>query len=75
VICLKRYGPLHNDLQPLQSLGDGRGFGSRMFEALAKRSPQSLQLIDSSIFRVHQHAAVEKKGGPITPLAVSRGGS
>jgi hypothetical protein len=33
-----------------------------MFETLAANSPQSLQLIDSSIIRAHQHAAGGKKG-------------
>jgi len=41
-----------------------------MFEALAARSPQSLQLIDSSIIRAHQHAAGGKKGARITPSVV-----
>lgn len=47
-----------------------KGVWLRMFEALAERSPQSLQLIDSSIVRAHQHAAGGKKGARITPLAV-----
>jgi transposase len=47
-----------------------KGVWLAMFEALAKRSPQSLQLIDSSIVRAHQHAAGGKKGVRITPLAV-----
>lgn len=47
-----------------------KGVWLRMFEALAERSPQSLQLIDSSIVRAHQHAAGGKKGVRITPLAV-----
>jgi hypothetical protein len=42
----------------------------KVFEELAQRSPQSLQLIDSSIVRAHQHAAGGKKGARITPLAV-----
>ncbi len=46
------------------------GVWLRMFEAMAARSPQSLHLIDSSIVRVHQHAAGGKKGVRITPLAV-----
>ena len=36
-----------------------RGFGA-----------QSMQLIDSSIVRAHQHAAGGKKGARITPSAV-----
>jgi len=47
-----------------------KGVWLRMFEALAERSPQSLQLVDSSIVRAHQHAAGGKKGARITPLAV-----
>ena len=46
------------------------GIWLRIFEALAARSPQSLQLIDSSIIRAHQHAAGGKKGARITPSAV-----
>lgn len=47
-----------------------RGIWLKVFEELAERSPQSLQLIDSSIVRAHQHAAGGKKGTRITPLAV-----
>lgn len=46
------------------------GVWLRIFEALAACSPQSLQFIDSSIIRAHQHAAGGKKGARITPLAV-----
>lgn len=42
------------------------GIWLRIFGALAQRSPQSLQLIDSSIIRAHQHAAGGKRGR-ITP--------
>jgi transposase len=42
----------------------------RIFETLAAQSPQSMQMIDSSIIRAHQHAAGGKKGARITPLAV-----
>ena len=45
------------------------GVWLRIFETLAARSPQSLQLIDSSIIRAHQHAAGGKKGARITPSA------
>ena len=41
-----------------------------IFETLAAKSPQSMQMIDSSIIRAHQHAAGGKKGARITPLAV-----
>ena len=46
-----------------------RGVWLSIFEALAARSPISMQLIDSTIVRAHQHAAGGKKGA-ITPLAV-----
>src|SRR6201747_2874192 len=46
------------------------GVGLAIFETLAARSPQSMQMIDSSIIRAHQHAAGGKKGARITPLAV-----
>jgi len=42
----------------------------RLFEALAAASPQSRQLIGSSIVRAHQHAGGGKKGARITPSAV-----
>jgi len=38
------------------------GVWSRVFEALARGSPKSLRLIDSSIVRAHQHSAGAKKG-------------
>ena len=46
-----------------------KGVWLKVFEDLAARSPQSLQLIDSSIVRAHQHAAGSKKGARITPSA------
>ena len=46
------------------------GVWLKIFEALAAKSPQSMQMIDSSIIRAHQHAAGGKKGARITPLAV-----
>lgn len=47
-----------------------RGVWPRIFETLAAQSPQSMQFIDSSIIRAHQHAAGGKKAIRITPLAV-----
>jgi transposase len=38
------------------------GVWLRIFETLAAKSPQSMQFIDSSIIRAHQHAAGGKKG-------------
>jgi transposase len=46
------------------------GVWLRIFTALARQSPESMHLIDSSIVRAHQHAAGGKKGVRITPLAV-----
>jgi transposase len=46
------------------------GIWLRIFEMLAAKSPQSMQLIDSSIIRAHQHAAGGKKGARITPSVV-----
>ncbi|EKF18194.1 hypothetical protein NA2_14817, partial [Nitratireductor pacificus pht-3B] len=45
----------------------------RVFEALAAASPQSMQLIDSSIIRAHQHAAGGKRGADHA-IGRSRGG-
>ncbi len=50
------------------------GVWLRVFESLAAQSPQSLQLIDSSIIRAHQHAAGGKKGGADHAIGRSRGG-
>ncbi|MDP9196221.1 MAG: IS5 family transposase [Pseudomonadota bacterium] len=38
------------------------------------QSPQSMQMIDSSIVRAHLHAAGGKKGGPDNAIGRSRGG-
>jgi transposase len=38
------------------------GVWGRVFEALARGSPASLRLIDSSIVRAHQHSAGAKTG-------------
>jgi len=65
----ERYGPYTTVYNRFNRWAK-KGVWLRMFEALAKRSPQSLQLIDSSIVRAHQHAAGGKKGARITPLAV-----
>ena len=49
------------------------GVWLKFFETLAAKSPQSMQLIDSSIIRAHQHAAGGKKGARITPSVVLAG--
>ena len=61
----ERYGP-YNTIYNRFNRWPKKGGWLAMFEALAKRSPQSLQLIDSSIVRAHQHAA----GGPGSDNAI-----
>ena len=65
----ERYGPYTTAYNRFNRWAKA-GVWLRIFEALAKRSPQSLHLIDSSIVRAHQHAAGGKKEARITPLAV-----
>src|ERR1051325_3055016 len=65
----ERYGPHTTCYNRFNRWAKG-GVWLRVFEALARASPQSLHLIDSSIIRAHQHAAGGKKGARITPLAV-----
>lgn len=50
-----------------------KGIWLCMFETLAANSPQSLQLIDSSIIRAHQQAAGGKRA-PDSAIGRSRGG-
>jgi transposase len=61
----ERYGPYTTVYNRFNRWAK-RGVWLRIFEALAARSPTSLQLIDSSIIRAHQHAAGGKRG-QITP--------
>ena len=65
----ERYGP-YTTVYNRYNRWAKAGVWLRIFEALAARSPQSMQLIDSSIIRAHQHAAGGKKGARITPSAV-----
>jgi transposase len=65
----ERYGP-YTTVYNRYNRWAKAGVWLRVFEALAAGSPQSLQLIDSSIVRAHQHAAGGKKGARITPSAV-----
>src|SRR6204780_1155369 len=65
----ERYGP-YTTIYNRYNRWAKAGVWLRIFERLAARSPQSMQLIDSSIIRAHQHAAGGKKGARITPLAV-----
>jgi transposase len=65
----ERYGPYTTVYNRFNRWAK-RGVWLRIFETLAAKSPQSLQLIDSSIIRAHQHAAGGKKGARITPSAV-----
>jgi transposase len=65
----ERYGPYTTVYNRFNRWAKA-GIWVRIFEALAARSPKSLQFIDSSIVRAHQHAAGGKKGAWITPSAV-----
>jgi transposase len=68
----ERYGPYTTVYNRFNRWAKA-GIWLRIFEALAARSPQSLQLIDSSIIRAHQHAAGGKKGAWINAIGRSRG--
>lgn len=57
----ERYGPYTTAYNRFNRWAKA-GIWLRVFEALAAASPQSMQLIDSSIVRAHQHAAGGKKG-------------
>ena len=57
----ERYGPYTTDHKWFNRWVN-RGIWLKVFKELAQRSPKSLQLIDSSIVRAHQHAAGGKKG-------------
>ena len=64
----ERYGPYTTVYNRFNRWAKA-GVWVQVFEALAEKSPDSMQFIDSSIIRAQQQAAA-KKGGPITPLAV-----
>lgn len=65
----ERYGPYTTAYNRFNRWAKA-GVWLKVFETLAAQSPQSLQFIDSSIVRAHQHAAGGKKGARITPSAV-----
>jgi len=65
----ERYGP-YTTIYNRYNRWAKAGVWLKIFETLAAKSPQSMQMIDSSIIRAHQHAAGGKKGVRITPLAV-----
>jgi transposase len=65
----ERYGP-YTTVYNRYNRWAKAGIWLAIFETLAAKSPQSMQMIDSSIIRAHQHAAGGKKGARITPLAV-----
>ena len=67
--CPAEYGP-YTTVYNRYNRWARAGVWLRIFETLAAKSPQSMQLIDSSIIRAHQHAAGGKKGVRITPSAV-----
>ena len=61
-----RYGPYTTAYNRFNRWAK-RGVWVAVFERLAERSPQSMQFIDSTIVRAHQHAAGGEKGGHLTP--------
>ena len=65
----ERYGPYTTVYNRFDRWAKS-GVWLKIFETLAAKSPQSMQLIDSSIIRAHQHAAGGKKGARITPSVV-----
>jgi transposase len=69
----ERYGPYTTALQPLQSVAKA-GIWLRVFEVLAAASPQSMQLIDSSIVRPTRMPPVVKRRSDHTIGGRSRGG-
>jgi transposase len=64
----ERYGPYTTAYNRYNRWANA-GVWLRVFEALAAASPQSMQLIDSSVVRAHQHAPGGKKWAQITPSA------
>ena len=62
----ERYGPYTTAYNRFNRWAKA-GVWVRVFEQLAARSPQSMQFIDSTIIRAHQHAAGGAKGGCLTP--------
>ena len=65
----ERYGP-YTTVYNRYNRWAKAGVWLKVFEHLANQSPQSIQFIDSSIVRAHQHAAGGKKGARITPSVV-----
>lgn len=65
----ERYGPYTTVYNRFNRWAK-KGVWVRVFEALAAQSPQSMQFIDSTIVRAHQHAAGGKKGVRLTPSVV-----
>jgi transposase len=57
----ERYGPYTTAYNRYNRWAKA-GVWLRIFETLAAASPQSMQLIDSSVVRAHQHAAGGKRG-------------
>ena len=65
----ERYGP-HPTIYNRFNRWAKAGGWVQVFETLVEKSPDSMQFIDSSIIRAHQHAASVKKGAKITPSVV-----
>lgn len=58
--CARVLRATHDDLQPLQPMAEGRRLGCLM-EAITKASDGDVQVIDTSVVRVHQHGAMAKR--------------
>jgi hypothetical protein len=56
-----RSARLHNLLQSLQPLAQDRPLWDRLMDAITEAYDGDIQMIDSSVVRVHQHAANVKK--------------
>lgn len=56
----ERYGP-YTTIYNRFNRWAKRGVWGAVFGALARRSPDSLRMIDSTVVRAHQHAAAPKK--------------
>lgn len=65
----ERYGP-HTTIYNRFNRWAKAGVWVHVFETLSEKSSDSMQFIDSSIIRAHQHAASGKKGAQITLLVV-----
>src|SRR4029450_9130575 len=69
----ERYGPYTTAYNRFNRWSE-RGIWGRIFAALAAKSRDSLQMIDSTIVKAHTHAARRKEGDPPKATGPARGG-